>query len=138
MRLGIGCALLFSSLAGAAPPEAQVEGANIRIEFDHTMHSRVIAKFGGKEIVVGDFAPSEFITVDGKEVKDFVLGPHLSDSMGAARHDQLSGTAPSLQKTIGVTLDVLGFPSMAIFEVQYTNTGTSDLHVTPGRITPTR
>ncbi len=129
MRLGLGCALLFSSLAGAAPPEAQVEGANIRIEFDHAMHSRVIAKFGGKEIAVGDFAPSEFITVDGKEVKDFVLGPHLSESMGAARHDQLSGTAPSLQKTVGVTLDVLGFPAMAIFEVQYTNTGTSELHV---------
>ncbi len=121
--------LLFGGVAAAAPPEPQVEGANIRIEFDHAMHSRVVAKFGGKEMAIGDFAATEFITVDGKQVQDFVLGGHVLTFMGAGRVDQLTGTAASLKKTVNVSLDTLGFPSMAVFEVQYTNAGTQDLHV---------
>lgn len=73
--------LLFSSLAGAASPEAQVDGKNIRIEFDRLLHSRVIAKFAGKETAIGNFTASEWITVDGKPVKDFVIGKQLKNPL---------------------------------------------------------
>jgi hypothetical protein len=46
----------------AESPKALVEGKEIRIEFDRNPHSRVIAKFDGKEISIGGFSASEFIT----------------------------------------------------------------------------
>ena len=38
-----------------------VEGRNIRIEFDPAMRSRVVAKFGGKDVVIGAVGSSEFM-----------------------------------------------------------------------------
>jgi len=116
-------------VALAAPPAASVDGKNIRIEFDASMHSRVIAKFDGKEIPVGDFAPSEFITVDGKPVQDFVLGKQAVFAMGAPQQFVFTGAQSSLEKTVRVTTSEFGDPPTAIFDVEYTNKGTRDLHV---------
>jgi alpha-galactosidase len=121
--------LLFSSLAGAASPEAQADGKNIRIEFDQFLHSRVIAKFAGKETAIGNFAPSEWMAVDGKPVKDFVIGKQLEETRGDLRHYRFTGTAGPLRKTLSITLDAVGFPGMAVFEVEYTNTGDRDLRI---------
>jgi alpha-galactosidase len=118
-----------SFVAAAAPPPASVDGKNFRIEFDRAMHSRVIAKFDGKEIPIGDFAPSEFLTVDGKQVRDFALGKQLLEAMGATQRYVLTGTQASLEKTVGVTTNENEDPRTAIFDVTYTNTGTRDLHV---------
>src|SRR5579864_5789314 len=94
---------LFASLASAVPPAAMVGGENIRIEFDQSMHSRVIARFNGKELPIGDFTPSEFITVDGKEVKDFTLTNQGMGQMGVQAFYVLTGAASSLTKQVSVT-----------------------------------
>jgi alpha-galactosidase len=115
-----------------ASQSTRVDGRNVRIEFDQTLHSRVVAKFDGKEILIGDFTPSESLTVAGKEIQDFVMQgvkhEDVQDAMGAGQRAILTGTAPSLKKIISVTT-YDGFPQMAVFEVQYTNTGDSSLSV---------
>ncbi len=123
---------LSNSCAPSAPEKPQVDGKNIRIEFNESLHSRVVAKFGGGEIAVGDFTPSESVTVAGKEVSDFALEDvkreSVQDAMGAGQRVTLAGAAPSLKKTVAVTT-YDEFPEMAFFVVQYTNTGDSDLFV---------
>jgi alpha-galactosidase len=115
-----------------AAQAVRVEGKNIRIEFDGTMHSRVIAVLGGRERVVGDFTASESIRVSGNEISDFSLQKQnrepIRDRMGAGFRTVLTGTASSLKKTVIVTV-YDQFPRMAFFDVEYTNTGTSDLPV---------
>jgi len=99
----------------------RVEGKNIRIEFDAKLHSRVVAVFDGHEYVIGDFAPSETIRVGGVEVEDFAI----QNTSGAT----ITGSAGSLKKVVSVV--VRGdFPRMAVFDVEYTNTGSKDLQIT--------
>lgn len=128
-------AVVLVALAGApsfAAEGVSVQGKNIRIEFDKNMHSRVVALFGGQERVVGEFAPSEFIRVDGRDVTDFALQGKTSrpihDRLGSGSRTVLTGTAASLKKTVTVTV-YDSFPRMAFFDVEYANTGTSDLAV---------
>jgi alpha-galactosidase len=112
---------------------AQVAGKNIRIEFDSSMHSRVVALFAGKENVIGDVAPSEYVRTQGQDVKEFSLQEQkreaVRDRLGAGYRTVLTGVAPSLKKTVAVTV-YDAFPRMAFFDVAYTNTGGADLAVT--------
>ena len=131
--LVVGLAVwLASGSSPSASQRAQVDGRNIRIEFNGMLHSRVVAKFAGKETAMGDFAPSEFVTIAGKEIRDFALHDvkrgSVRDSLGAGQRVTLTGTAPSLKKTVAVTT-YDEFPQMAVFEVQYTNTGDSSLSI---------
>ena len=100
------------------------------------MHSRVVATLNGHARIIGDYAPSEFIRVGGRDITDFTVQARQS-AMGAMKvHDRLGagnamvlvGTAPSLKKRVVVTV-YERFPRMAFFDVEYTNTGTSDLTV---------
>jgi alpha-galactosidase len=127
--LGCGFILLFSFLARAQSPAARVEGKEIRIEFDRDLHSRVIAKFDGTEIAIGGTSASEFITIASRPIKDFAISEHHEEHLDGTRKYQISGTASSLKKTITVTLNDAEFPRMAVFEVQYANTGSADLEV---------
>jgi alpha-galactosidase len=127
--------IAFLALMGVpafAADVARVEGKNIRIEFDSAMHSRVVAVLRGPERVVGDFMPSESIRVSGNEINDVSLQKQsrhpVHDRLGAGFRTVLTGTAPSLKKTVIVTV-YDQFPRMAFFDVEYTNTGTSDLPV---------
>ena len=131
--LVVGLAVWLVSWSGpSASQRAQVDGKNIRIEFNESLHSRVVAKFDGKDIAIGDFAPSESITISGKELSDFALDDvtpeSVQDAMGAGQRVTLTGAAPSLKKTVAVTT-YDEFPQMAFFEVEYTNTGDSGLSV---------
>src|SRR5580704_14761264 len=84
-----------------AADQAKVEGKNIRLEFDSKMHSRAIARFDGKEIVLGPFTASETVTIDGAEVTDFALSgnkqANVRDSIGAGKQTTLTGTAGTVQ-----------------------------------------
>jgi alpha-galactosidase len=83
---------------------AQADGGNIRIEFNEMLHSRVVAKFEGREIAIGDLAPSESLTVAGKELCDFTLHEvkreSVRDAMCAGQRVNLTGTAPSLRRSL--------------------------------------
>ena len=126
-------ALMLAGLRGYAADSLRIEGGNIRIEFDASMHSRVVALLGGPEIPVGDFTASEFIRTAGSFVKDFSLRSHqrepVRDRLGAGFRTVITGTAPALKKVVTVTL-YDAFPRMAFFDVEYTNTGAADLPVT--------
>jgi len=124
--------LALLSAPGFAAETVRVEGKNIRIEFNGTMQSRVVAVPGGEERAVGDFTSSESIRVSGDEIKDFTFQKQthepVHDRLGAGFRTTITGTASSLQKTVAVTV-YDRFPRMAFFDVEYTNTGTSDLPV---------
>ena len=124
--------LALLGVPGFAAEAVRVEGKNIRIEFDGTMHSRVVATLDGHERVVGDFAPSESIRISGNEITDFPLQKQtrepIRDRLGAGFRTIITGTASSLKKAVMVTV-YDRFPRMAFFDVEYTNTGPSDLPV---------
>jgi alpha-galactosidase len=116
----------------SAPATHKVEGKSIEVEFDSSLHSRVIAALGGTETVIGPFVASESIRVAGADVQNFAFRNQkrdtVRDSLGTGRRFLLSGEAQALRKT--VTLDVYDeFPRMIFFQVQYTNIGKSDLTV---------
>jgi alpha-galactosidase len=126
-------ALLALTAAQAFAAETvRIEGKNIRLEFDDAMHSRVIGVLGGQERAVGDFTPSESIRISGADIKDFSLQKQtheaIHDRLGTGLQTKITGVASSLRKTVAVTV-YDRFPRMALFDVEYTNTGTSDLSV---------
>ncbi len=130
------CAAILAACSGSALRAAglvKVEARNIRLEFDNRMHSHVIARFDGKEIVLGPFAPSETVAIGGAEVLDFALSGSgqqgVRGPLGAGRQTTLTGTAGTVQKTVVVTV-YDRFPQMAFFRVQYTNKGNSEIRVT--------
>jgi alpha-galactosidase len=128
-----GLAVWLVSAAGPTRSRtARVDGKDIRIEFNNNLESRVVAKFAGKDIALGNFAPSETVTVAGNEIRDFTLQNvkrgRVKDDLGGGQRVTLTGTAPSLKKTVAVTT-YADFPQMAVFEVQYTNIGNSNLTV---------
>ncbi len=131
----IGIVLGFGVLVSlhSAPDSTAVEGGNLRLEFDRNMHSRVIARFDGKDIVMGPFSASETVTVDGSELKDFAFisegYARVNDSFGPGKQTTLIGAAGPVQKTVVVTVHDQ-FPRMAFYEVHYKNTQISDLQVT--------
>ena len=136
-KLAVFCAVILAacswSALRAAADLVKVETRNIRLEFDKRMHSHVIARFDGKEIVLGPFAPSETVTIGDTEVSDFALSgsrqQSVRDSLGAGRQTTLTGIAGSVEKTVVVTV-YDRFPQMAFFKVRYTNKGSADMRVT--------
>ena len=132
---GLACVLgiFLPWTALAAPAVVRVQGKNIRLEFNSSLDSRVVASFDGKDIALGEFGPSETITIDGAEMADFALTSrrqqNVRDALGSGRQNSLTGISGSLQKTVLVTV-YDQFPRFAFFTVRYTNKGTSELKVT--------
>jgi alpha-galactosidase len=126
-------ALVALGHASLAAESAQVAAKNIRIEFDKSMHSRVVALFSGQEKIIGDFAPSEFVRMQDKDTTEFSLQSQrreaVRDRLGPGSRTVLTGTTASLRKTVAVTV-YEAFPRIVFFDVSYTNTGSSDLTVT--------
>jgi alpha-galactosidase len=121
----------WSALQAADTP-VRIEGKNIRVEFDGQMHSRVTARFGAKETVLGAYSASESVTVDGNTLQDFTLTGNaqkaVRDDLGAGRQTTLTGDSGKVKKTVIVTV-YDRFPQVAFFKVQYANTGTADMKV---------
>src|ERR1700675_2822363 len=81
---------------GLAQEAARVEGKNIRIEIDRSMHSRVVAKFDDGDYIIGDCMTSQSIQVSGTDVKDFAFQSSKVLPMGPNDvWTQIIGTAPS-------------------------------------------
>lgn len=134
--------MLWIVLAAASGPaaaavdapgvRAQIQGGSLRIEFDHHLHSRVIARFGNKEIVMGPFTASETIATTDKRWADFLFTSEkherTKDIFGEGERLTVTGKDGALTKTVAVTI-YDDFPAMAFFEVEYSNTGTSKLAI---------
>jgi alpha-galactosidase len=132
MRRYTWLALLAAlSPAYAADAAASLPAEHIRLEFDRSMHSRVIARFG-REIPLGPFTASETIRINGRDVNDFAFTSSaessFQDRLGSARRLVVHGISGAIEKT--VTVDSYpAFPSMLLMAVEYTNKGKANVSV---------
>ena len=133
----VALALMLSSgsRTGAADlsvDKPQIQGAHLRIEFDHNLRSRVIARFDNQETTMGPFAASETVAAADKTWTDFPLTNQkrepVNDAFGAGERITVTGKSGTLTKAVTVTM-YDEFPTMAFFDVQYTNTGTNKLSI---------
>src|SRR5438270_2580948 len=125
----------FCSLATAgeiATGKPQIQGGNIRIELDKRLRSRVVARFGSKEMAMGPFTPSETVTTTDKAWTGFFLTSQkqerTKDTFGEGTQLVVEGKAGTLTKKVTITI-YDDFPAMAFFDVQYTNTGKTKLAI---------
>jgi len=111
---------------------AQVHSDELRVEFDHDLRSRVIARFNGKEVALGSWSVSETLTGKSQAYTKFPLlsekTESMSDVFGQGQRLTIVGGALPLRKTVTVTI-YNDFPAMAVFGVEYVNTGPSALPV---------
>jgi alpha-galactosidase len=128
---GMFTSWLFAA-AGVPASMPQIQGGNVRIEFDNRLRSRVVACFDKKETVMGPFTASETVTTTDKPWIGFLLTSqkheHTKNAFGEGERLTVEGEAGTLTKRVSVTI-YDDFPAMAFFEVQYTNTGTSKLAI---------
>ncbi len=99
------------------------EGKRIAVEFDGNLKSRIISKLD-KNLVLGKFSNSEFVTVNGKKINDFQLidfkMSEWLDSIGNGKEYLVTGVSKGLKKKISV-VSYNEFPSMLFFKVAYRN-----------------
>jgi alpha-galactosidase len=123
--------VIFTSLCVAQSPSRlaplpQIQSPSMRIEFDRQMRSRVVARFNGKEVPLGEFSASETVKGSERAWYDFVLESqkqeHVSDVYGEGQKLSLAGTSGPLRKNLSVII-YDDFPNLAVFDVSYTNTG---------------
>ncbi len=124
---------LHASAAKPSKQNPQIQSANLRVEFDRSLRSRVIARFDGKETVTGPLVSSESVMEGDKKVSVFLLtsqtrGP-VKDAFGAGERLTVTGKSGTLSKAVTVTM-YDDFPTMGFFDVQYTNTATTKLPLT--------
>jgi alpha-galactosidase len=122
-----------SAVAADAPTgKPQIQGRNLRIEFDNHLRSRVVARFDKKDTVMGPFTASETVTIADKTWAGFLLASqkreHTKDAFGEGERLTVEGKTGTLTKRVAVTV-YDDFPTMAFFDVQYTNTGTAKLAI---------
>ncbi len=129
--LGVS-ALAYGAATRPFAPQAAIGGANIQLEFDGLMQSRVIARFAGRDLVLGPATASEFISVNGKPIQDFQLKSHhvqnISDARGAGQELILTGSAGVIRK-IETVESFKAYPTMLFINVQYVNTGAANVSV---------
>jgi alpha-galactosidase len=110
----------------------QIQSSVLRIEFDRNLNTRVVALFGPSPKPVTPFSASETVAGIGRTWSDFALtSSHrdaVTDAFGAGERLALTGQSGDLRKSISVTL-YADFPSLAIFDVEYSNTGTAALSI---------
>jgi len=112
--------------------DVQIQSSILRIEFDHNLHSRVTALFSPSQTRLTSFSATETVTGAGRHWSDFALTSnhkeHVFDAFGGGEKLSLTGKSGDLQKSVSVTI-YDDFPSIAIFDVEYTNTGTTRLSI---------
>src|ERR1700732_3428793 len=129
-------AIMLSSELGTGVASStgnpQIQGTSLRIEFDHNLRSRVVARFDNKETTMGPFTVSESVTAADKTWTEFPLTSQkrerVSDAFGKGERLTVTGKSGTLTKAVLVTL-YDEFSAMAFFDVQYTNTGTTKLAI---------
>jgi alpha-galactosidase len=122
----------------AAPPAVdsssspQIESKLLRVEFDHRLHTRVIPLFTPAPKPLVPFSASETLAGATRTFTDFTLTSaqteQISDVFGQGRRLTVTGNDGTLQKKVAVTI-YNDFPSIAVFQVEYTNQGTAPLKV---------
>jgi alpha-galactosidase len=101
-----------------------VDGDFIRIELNDKLHSRVVAKHDGDEIILGTYFPSEYIRVDNTDIKDFSFiertAKSVNDHIGRGRAYVYKGEDDRFRKEVSITI-YNDFPALAVYSVSYFN-----------------
>ena len=109
----------------------QIESKLLRVEFDHNLHTRVTPLFPATKPLT-QFSASETLEGATRSFTDFTLASakteQISDAFGPAQRLTVTGNDGTLRKKVEVTI-YNDFPSMAVFEVEYTNQGTAPLTI---------
>jgi alpha-galactosidase len=125
-------ALLLSITPFTLSQIKSADGGKIKIEFNNKLYSRVISDLDGTNIAMGDFTPSEYIQINGKEITDFkgdeFKKQPYSDKIGEGVQYIINGISKDLQKKI-VIVSYNNFPTMLFYNVTYTNNGKADLNI---------
>ena len=120
------------SSAATAKTDLQIQSSALRIEFDHSLHSRVVALVGKSPKPLTPFSASETVTVASRTLSDFALTSARHDTVhdrfGTGERLSLAGKSGDLRKTVSVTM-YADFPSLAIFDVEYSNDGSTRLPI---------
>ncbi|MFZ0954126.1 MAG: hypothetical protein WAN17_17785, partial [Candidatus Sulfotelmatobacter sp.] len=122
----------------AHPPTAvdssakpQIESKILRIEFDRNLHTRVVPLFTATKSLT-QFSASETLEGATRTFTDFALTSaqteKISDAFGPGQRLTVTGNDGTLRKKVEVTI-YNDFPSIAVFEVEYTNQGSSPLTI---------
>jgi alpha-galactosidase len=124
---------LFNISCQKTPPhQAMIEGKNITIYFDQNMHSQVLANFDGKAIYIGEYAPSEYVTISGSPLTDFTFQgkteENIQDALGKGKKYLLTGQSGNLKKDVQINL-YDEFPTIAVYKVTYSNIGEENLEI---------
>jgi len=140
LGLGFGPPLLPKDAGQESLPAAsnessaslQIESQVLRIEFDRKLHSRVTALFGATPKKLMSFSASEMLLGVERTWRDFALTSsrreQVSDVFGAGQRLSLVGQSGTLLKKVSVTI-YKDFPSIAVFDVEYTNQGAAPLGI---------
>ena len=112
--------------------DLQIQSSVLRIEFDHNLRSRVSALFDPQPKPLTSFSASETANGVGHTWSDFALtSSHreaVTDEFGKGERLSLTGKSGDLRKSISVTI-YADFPSLAIYDVEYTNDGSTPLAI---------
>ena len=138
-RRALSCLVIFAAVLAvqlrARPDQAvsaSIESPKLRIEFDKNMRSRVIARFGGKDIPLGGFTASETVKGSAQSWTNFALKEqsreHVADLYGTGQKLTLTGVSGPLEKSLSVTI-YDAFPDLAVFDVNYSNMGKAHLEI---------
>ncbi len=132
IRLSAAGALLLGASCGGPGRPPVLEGSQIKVEWNDLLHTQVSAVTDGVATPLGPFTASETITTGSGTIADFQLASSknepVQDTFGAGHRVEVSGTAGGLRKTVVATV-YDDFPSVAVFDVEYANTGDSDVEV---------
>ena len=112
--------------------DLQIQSSILRIEFDRNLHSRVVALFGQTLKPVTPLSASETVAGVNRSWSNFTLTSSLretvSDVFGKGERLSLTGKSGDLRKSVSVTI-YTDFPSLAIFDVEYSNEGATRLTI---------
>jgi alpha-galactosidase len=137
-RAAIGALVILvssglSAVAADHPSSApQIQGEHLAVQFNRYLYSRVVARFDGKETILGRFAASETVVIGDRVWNEFSLvsqkKERVRDDLGAGERLTVLGKRGPLTKEVTVTI-YDEFPSMAFLDVRYANTGAAKLVV---------
>ncbi|UCF38781.1 MAG: alpha-galactosidase [Acidobacteriota bacterium] len=126
LKTGLVFAALVSLSISCSTAPPTIQGDGIRVEFNERTESRVVASLDDQDLVLGDFAPSEFLVLVDDKTPAFQLhsstAVEIDDQLGVGTKTTIVGESDQLRKTIELEV-YKEFPATVLFQVTYTNTG---------------
>lgn len=125
------CSLSFLFLAcNSSEGELSISGKHITISYNNLLYSRINSDYSQTHYVTNEFSPSEYLIVDNRILKDFVLASQSKEINDGITSLTLTGKYSSNGIELSKELKVKiydDFPDFAFTKVRYTNNGTDSL-----------